>query len=140
MRVGLRRRIGNDPLGIERDKDDMKTVPHSVLMQALKEQGRTSAAPIDLWGLVRKSAYLNLGVLLSAAVMAGLQRGPDAVAAVGALVVIISAILWAVTLVVVLSVWLLRLFWRLDAVIRRQQRRRGVDQGDLRDRWLDELV
>ena len=97
--------------------------------------GRTPVPASGFRGLVRKTALLNLGIILSALAIAASLGRPAAFLIIVVFVPMISIVLWAATFAVSAFVSLSRIFWEQGVRGRRPRSHTGV--GDVGDEWLD---
>ncbi len=95
-----------------------------------------SSAP-SLRSIVRKSALLNLTIVLTSIPVLVLAGGPKAVGPTLAIMAGISILIWTTTFTLFSFVSLARIFWTpVSSVARRELPHRAV-QGGVADPWLD---
>jgi hypothetical protein len=92
-------------------------------------------SPPSFRAIVRKTALLNLGMILSGLAMAAYLGRADA--AILILVGLMSVVLWAATFAISAFVTLARIFWMQGARAPRHRTARATSGGGLVDEWLD---
>jgi hypothetical protein len=102
-----------------------------------KGQGSDQAPPLSLGRLVRKSALLNAGIVLSALPMAALMGGPGALGPTGVLLAAVSVFLWAATFAAFSAMSLSRIFRQQASTAARRPSRRPGGRDGVADRWMD---
>lgn len=95
-----------------------------------------SPAP-SLRSTVRKSALLNLTIVLTSFPVLVLAGGPQAVGPVLAIMAGISIVIWTTTFTLFSFVSLARIFWTPVSSVARPELSRRAEQTGVADRWLD---
>jgi len=90
-----------------------------------------------LRSVVRKSALLNVVIVLTAFPVLVAAGGPLAVYPALAIMAGISLLIWTTTYTLYFCVKLPRLFWTPVSAGKRRDRPRSADQAGVADRWLD---
>jgi hypothetical protein len=104
---------------------------------ASKGQGDAGVPASGHEGLVRKTALLNLGVILSALVI-GASLGSRAIVLILLfLVPLISIVLWSTTFAISAFVSLARIFWGQGSRRSGAFPQHPAGRGGVRDEWLD---
>jgi hypothetical protein len=115
----------------------MGVQPEVTAIPVWKGRELDGVPPPSLRSLVRKSALLNLGILLSGLPLAAAYGGPDAILPTLVLLAAVSLIVWVATFAGFSLVSLWRIFrCQGTGVPRRPSRPTGGSEG-LSDDWLD---
>jgi hypothetical protein len=101
------------------------------------QQPEPSTPSPSFRAIVRKSALLNLGMILSGLVMAAYLGRPDAFRSIGILMGLMSVVLWAATFAISAFVRIARIFWMQGVRASRQPSAHATGGGGLVDEWLD---
>ncbi len=104
-----------------------------VLFQCYENE---SPAP-SLRSIVRKSALLNLTIVLTSFPVLVLARGPQAVVPTLAIMAGISFLIWTTTFTLFSFVSLARIFWTPVSSVARRELPHRAEQTGVADRWLD---
>jgi hypothetical protein len=95
-----------------------------------------SSAP-SLRSIVRKSALLNLTIVLTSFPVLVLAGGPQAVGPTLAIMAGISILIWTTTFTLFSFVSLARIFWTPASSMARRELPHRTEQTGVADRWLD---
>src|SRR4051812_43370017 len=102
-----------------------------------KGRGRTPIPERGPLGLVRKTALLNLGILLSALAIGAYLGSPANFLILLFLVPMVSIVLWSATFAISAFVSLSRIFWEQGLRGTRRSPRHRTGGGGGGDPWLD---
>jgi hypothetical protein len=91
----------------------------------------------SLRSIVRKSALLNLTIVLTSFPVLVLAGGPKAIAPTLAIMVGISVLIWTCTFTLFSFVSLARIFWIPVSPVAGREPPHPAEQADVADRWLD---
>ena len=94
-------------------------------------------AVLSLRSVVRKSALLNVTIVLTSFPVLVFAGGPNAVRPTLAIMAGISFVIWAATFALFSFVSLARIFWTQEASAARHESFRRARDGGVVDRWLD---
>ena len=95
-----------------------------------------SPAPC-LRSIVRKSALLNVAIVLTSFPVLIFARGPKAVVLTLAFMAGISILIWATTFTLFSLVSLARIFWTPVSSVKRRDPPHPAEEAGVADRWLD---
>jgi hypothetical protein len=95
-----------------------------------------SLAP-TLRSIVRKSALLNLVIILTSSPVLILAGGPKAVVPTLEIMAGISVLIWTATFTLFSLVSLVRIFWTPASTVKRLDPPHSANEGMVADRWLD---
>src|SRR4051794_3899391 len=115
----------------------MGTATSSTMKSARTGQSRTPIPMSGFGGLVRKTALLNLGIILSATAIAATLRRPASFLIIAFVVPMVSVVLWATTFAISAFVSLCRIFWGQGLRGTRRSPRHLTGGGGVGDPWLD---
>jgi hypothetical protein len=91
----------------------------------------------SLRSIVRKSALLNLTIVLTSFPVLVLAGGPQVVGPTLAIMAGISILIWTTTFTLFSFASLARIFWTPASSVARRERPYRAEQAGLADRWLD---
>jgi hypothetical protein len=92
---------------------------------------------LSLRSIVRKSALLNLTVVLTSFPVLVFAGGPEAVVPVLEIMAGVSVLIWALTFTLFSFVSLPRIFWTPVNSGKRHDPRHPAEEAGIADRWLD---
>ena len=92
---------------------------------------------LSLRSVVRKSALLNLTIVLTSFPVLVFAGGPKAIGAILAIMAGISILIWTATFSLFSFVSLARIFWTPASSVARRELPHRTDQAGVADRWLD---
>ncbi len=91
----------------------------------------------SLRSVVRKSALLNLVIILTSLPVLIVAGGPKAVVPTLGIMAGISVLIWTATFALFSFVSLARIFWPPVSTVKRSDPRRSAHEAGVADRWLD---
>jgi len=115
----------------------MGTASSSAMKTALKRRGRTPIRALGFREFVRKTALLNLGVVLSSLAIGAHPRRPSDFVILLFLATMVSIVAWSVTFAISALVSLSRVFRAQGTSGPRQSHRHPAGGGGVGDPWLD---
>jgi hypothetical protein len=115
----------------------MRSAPSSSMKSAFKGRGRMAAPASGFPRLVRKTALLNLGMVLSCLAIGAHLGRPASLVILLLIVPMVSIILWSATFAISAFVALFRIFCGQGLRSSRQGPRPTAHGGGVGDEWLD---
>jgi hypothetical protein len=110
--------------------------PPTLRTEMLRGRDNESPAP-SLRSVVRKSALLNLTIVLTSFPVLVYAGGPNAVVPTLKIMAGISLLIWTCTFTLFSFVSLARLFWMPVSSGKRSEPRHPAKEAGVADRWLD---
>jgi hypothetical protein len=115
----------------------MRRAPSTSVKSTFKGRGRTGVPSSGHAGLIRKTALLNLGIILSALVMGAYLGSRVGLLILLCIVPLISIVLWSATFAISAFVLLIRIFWGQASRLPRSFPRYPTAESGVGDEWLD---
>ena len=108
------------------------------MLKSATVRGNEDESPAtDLRGIVRKSALLNVVIVLTAFPVLVFAGGPKAVVLTLAIMAGISFLIWTATFALFSFVSLARIFWTPVTTGKRRDSSHPAEKAGVADRWLD---
>jgi hypothetical protein len=115
----------------------MNPTPFCAAVKGVMGQAGNAAPPLSLRSLVRRSALLNSGIVLSARPVFAAAGGRNAVIPAVAVLVAVSVVLWAATFAAFSLVSLARILFDQGSAKPRPPQGHPDGGGGLADEWSD---
>jgi Flp pilus assembly protein TadB len=116
----------------------MKTTPWILEKVAAKGEERRLARPLNVRQLTRRTALLNLGIVLGSLPTAFFFLGPTPQLLVAAAVIgLVCMGVWCATVAFTAFATLARILWNQSVARARDQARQPVPEAGVADLWLD---